>query len=146
MGIYMSATAIIGVKFTPSEPIVTESFIRGCEHAGSDGKFCSECGAPIWKDRTTYEQQFEDIHEDFMEPVLERLDDLFDGHAVVEGDYDWNNFYIGYGATCDNFEEAMTPIINHEHIFSKLASVLVEFGVWEQCKDSFGLWTISTGH
>ena len=90
--------------------------------------------------------KFITCNEEFVEPVLERLNALLCGHAVVEADYDSNNFYIGYGATCDDFEETKTPLIPNDDILYALATTLGEFGVWEQCEDSFGLWTISSGH
>lgn len=149
MGIYMTSHALIGVKFTPiDKELPTKK--RGCSHVGSESKFCAECGAPMWKDGTKYERQFEDIHEDFLEPVLETLVDKFAGYAVVAEVYDTTTaFYIGYGASVENFEQARIPLpgeggpdLDIERI---LEEVLLEYGVWEQCKDSFGMWAVSEG-
>ena len=110
MGIYMSSTAIIGVKFSLSEPVVTETVTRGCMNDESEAKFCSECGEPMWNNGTEYSHQFEDIEDEFIDPVLEKLNERFSDYAVVEPDNAWENFYIGYGVTCDNFEEMKIPV------------------------------------
>lgn len=147
MGIYMSATAIIGVKFTLNEPVKTTSHKRGCEHPPiEDMEFCGQCGAPLWKPQTSYAHQFEEIEDDFIDPVLKRLNSLLNGCAVVEADNEWENFYIGYGATCDDFEETKLPLLDRDTILDALAITLGEIGVWDSCKDSFGLWVVSTGH
>ena len=145
MGIYMSATAIIGVKFTPTETSV-ETKKRGCSHPDSEENFCSECGSSIWIKDISYSPQFEDIHEDFIEPVLDRLNDLFDGCAIIESDYNTCDFYIGYGVTSNDFGKKRIAAMNPELVVDDLKQVLREFEVWEQCEDSFGLWIISTVH
>ena len=145
MGIYMSSHAMIGVKFNPVDKEVP-SIQRGCSHTGSDNKFCGECGAPMWKEKTHMERQFENIYEDLVEPVLSELVVKFNGFAVATWGYDGNGYYFGYGSTVEDHEDAQIPLIDYEVVRSVLEEVLTQYGIWDQCKNTFNLWVISTGH
>ena len=143
MGIYMSSHAMVGVKFTPTETSEKVK-VRGCNHRKTEDNFCPECGNKMWKKETVVTHQFEDMHYDFLEPVSEKLGELFSGFVVAAWQ-DEEYFYIGYGATVEDFEDARIPMVDFEHVKNDLKSVLEEYGVWEQCKDTFGLWVVSTG-
>ena len=141
----MSSHAMVGVKFTPTETSENVK-IRGCRHPETEDKFCAECGKSMWTDYTEVIHQIEDIHEDFLEPVSEKLNELFDGFVVATWGYDSDTYYIGYGSTVEDHEVARIPLVDFAHVRNDLKNVLEEYGVWEQCKDTFGLWVISTGH
>ena len=145
MGIYMSSHAMIGVKFTPTHK-TKEVTIRGCDHSESKSNFCAICGKKMWINGTIFIHQFEDIHEDILDSVAVKLNGRFDGFVVTAWDYNSENFYLGYGATVENHEDVRIPLIDFEHIKNDLKEILEEFGIWEQCKDSFGLWVVSTGN
>lgn len=144
MGIYMSSCAIIGVKITPTSE--TKAFrVRGCNHAETSEPFCSNCGAKMWKTGTETVNQFQYLYDDFLNPVMDQLAAHFDGLIVIETDHEMDNVWIGYGATVENHENALIPLRDYEQIKNEIKEVLEGFGVWEQCKDSFGLWVLSTG-
>ncbi len=144
MGIYMSSYAMIGVKFTPT--VKTEKVKkRGCEHPVKEAKFCSLCGKKMWNKETDTIHQFEYIDEDLLEPVGDKLEECFGGFVVSTRDFDAEHYYIGYGTDVDEHEDAQIPLIDPDEVKNKLKEILEEFGVWDQCKDSFGFWLISTG-
>jgi len=145
MGIYMTHYAFIGVKFSPSTQLV-DRIQRGCSHDGAKAKFCSECGAPMWKDKQDRVNQFDDIHEELIEPLYEELEEHFNEHVVVGTDHDGDAIYIGYGTSVENFEESNIPLIDQEIVKSVLQPILEKYKIWNQCSDTLGFWLVSTGH
>lgn len=149
MGIYMMSHALIGVKFTPTS--TSEKVrVRGCNHAETNDAFCSNCGKKMWKKEKKVVNQFECIWEELTDPVLTELEARFNGFAVVAVVIDTIDcVYFGYGAGVSNFEQARIPLPGVDgpdlDIEGILKEVLGKYGIWEQCKDSFGMWVVSEG-
>lgn len=145
MGIYMESYAMVGVKFTPTithEKVV----VRGCNHTETKDNFCPQCGKKMWVKETKTIHQFEDIFDDVVEPLSNKLNETFDGHGVVAFDYDSEHFFFGYGVYAESHQCRRIPLLDSEDVKRDLQEALEEYKIWDQCKDSFGFWIVSVGH
>ena len=62
MGVDYKAFAVIGYKVSAEilqDNLIQKKKERLCEHQNQTGKFCSECGKPVWGECSNYYNVFE---------------------------------------------------------------------------------------
>lgn len=136
MGVDYYAKSIIGVKI--AEPKVAQK-VRGCNHAEGKGKYCAECGKPMF------------FQETCLHPILETLKNnggtpLFTKLGLVWGT-DQEEAYVGFfknssssSRSGDGRDAGKVDIndIDIPAIKKALQEVLGEL----YNEKNFGLWTV----
>ena len=145
MGSYMTSHALIGVKFEPNNTEI-DIKVRGCNHPESESSFCSECGTQMFIDAVEYSDQFECIYEELLDPIETAFADRFNDNGIVVDAHD-GTYFFGYGASVDNFEQERIPFAetSYERIRVILQEILEPYGIWDQCRESYGFWIVSEG-
>jgi len=139
MSVSYSSMAVMGVRVHEDDlcPVKKEK-VRGCEHPikSCDEKYCSECGAPAWKNISS-EEDIEKRENILMDEMFE---DLYAYHDSHDG-----YFYLGkVMSQADDYSARVlfSPLDNPKMLaaMESVKEVLEPMKLWNE--DQFGLWHV----